>query len=232
MIAALTLLVVLTLSIIAVRTGAVALRLTGMPEDVARFQARSAFTGAGFTTSESEAIVNHPVRRRIVSTLMVVGSIGLVSVMTTIIVSLVGADKTTGSTLHQLFWLAGVLLVLWCVALNPKADRFMCAAISRVLERTQGFGARLPVRLLQMPAAHGVVRILVHRESGLEGRSLGEFALDNITVLGLEREDGTFLCRPDPGMEMRLGDEIFIYGPDDEVDALHEVSRIQQRTEG
>ena len=76
MIAALALLFVLTLSIVVVRIGAVALRLTGMPEEAARFQARSAFTGAGFTTSESEAIVNHPVRRRIVSTLMVVGSIG------------------------------------------------------------------------------------------------------------------------------------------------------------
>ena len=231
MIAALTLLIVLTLSIVAVRTGAVALRLTGMPEEVARYQARSAFTGAGFTTSESEAIVNHPVRRRIVSTLMVVGSIGLVSVMTTIIVSLVGADDADGSVLKQLLWLAGVLLVLWGVALNPKADRLMCAAIGRVLERTEGFGARLPVRLLQMPAAHAVVRILVHRESGLEGHPLREFASNDVTVLGLQREDGTFVSRPDLAEEMRLADEIFVYGPDDEVKALHEAARTGQRAE-
>jgi hypothetical protein len=67
MIAALTLFAVLTLSVLVIRTGAVALRLTGLPEEPARFQARSAFTGTGFTTSESEAIVNHPVRRRIVA---------------------------------------------------------------------------------------------------------------------------------------------------------------------
>ncbi len=54
--AAITLLVILTFSVVVVRTAAVALRLTGMPADVARFQARSAFTGAGFTTSESEAV--------------------------------------------------------------------------------------------------------------------------------------------------------------------------------
>ena len=225
MIAALTLLIVLTLSIVAVRTGAVALRLTGMPEEIARFQARSAFTGAGFTTSESEAIVNHPVRRRIVSTLMVVGSIGLVSVMTTIIVSLVGADDAEGSLLNQLIWLIGVLLVLWFVALNPKADRVMCAAIGRVLERTQGFGARLPVRLLQLPAEHGVTRIVVYQGSGLAGRPLRELASENVVLLGLEREDGTFLSRPDNAVEMRLADEIFVYGPDDEVKALPEAVR-------
>jgi hypothetical protein len=220
MMAALTLLIVLTLSIVAVRTGAVALRLTGVPEDVARFQARSAFTGAGFTTSESEAIVNHPVRRRIVSTLMVVGSIGLVSVVTTVVVSLVGADDGDGSMPRQLSWLASALLILWCVALNPRADRIMCAAIGRLLARTKGFGARLPVRLLQMPAEHGVTRILVHRESGLAGRPLRELASDNVVVLGLEREDGTFLSRPDSAQEMRVADEVFIYGPDDEVSAV------------
>ncbi len=229
MMAALTLLVVLTLSIMAVRTGAVALRLTGMPEEVARFQARSAFTGAGFTTSESEAIVNHPVRRRIVSTLMVVGSIGLVSVMTTIIVSLVGADGAEGSMRNQLLWLAAVSLVLWCVALNPKADRFMCGVIGRVLERTQGFGARRPVRLLQMPVAHGIVRLLVHRESGLEDRPIRELVSNTVTVLGLVREDGTFVSLPDLAEEMRLADEIFVYGPDAEVNALNEATRIDQR---
>ena len=220
MMAALTLLIVLTLSIVAVRTGAVALRLTGLPEDIARFQARSAFTGAGFTTSESEAIVNHPVRRRIVSILMVVGNIGFVSVVTTMVVSLVGADEAEGSMLRQVLWLAGVLLMLWCAALNPRADRVMCAAIGKILERTHGLGARAPARLLQLPAAHGVTRILVHQHSELAGRPLQALASGNVVVLALEREDGTFLSRPDVAQEMRVADEVFVYGPDDEVSAL------------
>lgn len=229
MLAALTLLIVLSLAILVVRTGAVALRLTGIPPEVARFQARSAFTGAGFTTSESEAIVNHPVRRRIVSTLMVVGSVGLVSVVTTIIVSLVGVEDAEGSLLKQLLWLAVALLVLWCVALNPKADRIMCAGIARLLERTKGFGARAPLRLLQMPVAHGIVRILVHKESGLEGRMLGEFATGNVVVLGVAREDGSFVSLPDPAEETRLGDEIFVYGPDDKLDTFHKAERSGER---
>ena len=49
MIAALTLFIVLTLSVLVIRTGAVALRLTGLTDASARFQARSAFTGTGFT---------------------------------------------------------------------------------------------------------------------------------------------------------------------------------------
>ncbi len=59
------LLTVLFLSLLITRLATTALTLTGLSCEMARFQARSAFTGTGFTTSESEAIVNHPVRRRI-----------------------------------------------------------------------------------------------------------------------------------------------------------------------
>ena len=64
MTAILSLLLVVTLSILVTRIAAVALRHTGLARQTARFQARSAFSGAGFTTSESEKVVNHPVRRR------------------------------------------------------------------------------------------------------------------------------------------------------------------------
>ena len=214
MIAALTLFTVLTISILVSRTGAVALRLTGLPEQVARFQARSAFTGAGFTTSESEAIVNHPVRRRIVSQLMIVGNLGLVSVMATVIVSLVGSSGPEGALLLQLLWLAAVLLVLWFLVLNPFADRIMCNIIGRLLARTEGFGGRKPARLLQFPAGHGVMQFLVHPESGLAGRQLRELVSNGVVILGLQHEDGTYINLPRDGDEVRPADEIFIYGPD------------------
>ena len=43
------------------RIATVALQLTGLSKANARFQARSAFTGVGYTTSEAEDTVNHPV---------------------------------------------------------------------------------------------------------------------------------------------------------------------------
>ena len=60
---ALTLFVILTLSVIIIGAAAVALRITGLADESTRFQTRSAFTGTGFTTSESEVIINQSVRR-------------------------------------------------------------------------------------------------------------------------------------------------------------------------
>ncbi len=211
---AFVLFVILTLSVIIVRSAAVALRITGLPEDVARFQARSAFTGTGFTTSESEAIVNHPVRRRIASLLMINGSLGFVSVLATVVVSLAGSSGSEDALVRQLLWLAAVLLVLWLAVLNPFADRVMCSVIGRLLARTEGFGGRKPARLLQLPAGHGVMQFLVHPESGLAGRQLRELVSNGVVILGLQREDGTYINLPRDGEEVRPADEIFFYGPD------------------
>ncbi len=213
MIAALTLFVVLTLFVLVVHAGAVALRLTGLPEQVARFQARSALTGTGFTTSESEAIVNHPVRRRIVSLLMTLGNLGFVSVLATVVVSLVGSSGPDGALVRQLLWLAAVLLVLWFAVLNPFADRVICGIIGRLLARTEGFGGRKPARLLQLPAGHGVTQLLVRPESGLAGRQLLDLVANGVVILGLQREDGTYVNLPRDGEEVRPADEIFFYGP-------------------
>lgn len=220
MLAALTLFVVLTLSVLVIRTAAVALRITGLPEETARFQARSAFTGCGFTTTESESILRHPVRRRVVSILMVVGNLGFVSVMATVVVSLVGSGEAEGGILAQLLWLAAVLLVLWFVALNPLADRIMCGAIGKLLARSQGFGGRRPARLLQLPQGRGVTQLLAHRDSGLPGKPLGTLSAEGTVVLGVLRDDGSFLNLPDAGEEIRLADEIFIYGETAAVAAL------------
>ncbi len=74
-----SILIVLVISLLVVRVATVALTLTGMSQQMAKFQARSAFTGAGFTTSESENVVGHPVRRRIIMLLMLVGNAGIVT---------------------------------------------------------------------------------------------------------------------------------------------------------
>jgi len=60
---------------------AVALQLTGLDKPTANFQALSALTGTGFTTKEAELVLNHPMRRRIISLLMITGNGGMVAVI-------------------------------------------------------------------------------------------------------------------------------------------------------
>lgn len=80
MAALLSVLATVTLSLLITRIASEAMVFTGLSAQAAQFQARSAFTGAGFTTQESEQATNHPVRRRIIMWLMLLGNAGIVTV--------------------------------------------------------------------------------------------------------------------------------------------------------
>ncbi len=84
----LSLLLIVVLSILITRIATIALIHTGLSRESARFQARSVFTGAGFTTTESENVVRHPVRRRIVMLLMLLGNAGIVTAVASLMLPL------------------------------------------------------------------------------------------------------------------------------------------------
>jgi len=89
MVALFSLLVLVTVSLLITHIATIALTLTGLSQEVVRFQARSAFTGVGFTTNESEKVVEHPVRRRIIMVLMLLGNVGVITVMSSLILTFV-----------------------------------------------------------------------------------------------------------------------------------------------
>jgi len=220
--AAITLLVILTISVVIVRTAAVALRLTGMPTDVARFQARSAFTGAGFTTSESEAVVNHPIRRRVIGLLMLLGNVGLVTVLGTFVVSFLATENSMSAMSAQLFWLLGAIALLWFIALNPIADRVMCNSIGWLLHRMTSLGQHGPTELLQITSGYSVAEHAVLPGNALDGTTLSELSSGDrkFSILGIEHDDGSYESTPEPGASLVAGDRIVLYGSDEEHRAL------------
>jgi Trk-type K+ transport system membrane component len=100
MTAALTLLIILAVSLLVarcsllvVRIGGTALKLTGMSLDAARFQSISALTGTGFTTQEAETTMHHPLRRRVLIALMFTGHLGVVSLASAVILGVSTAQE-------------------------------------------------------------------------------------------------------------------------------------------
>jgi hypothetical protein len=135
MLSIITLLMVLTLSIFLTRVATVALTHTGLSRESAKFQARSAFTGVGFTTSESEKVVNHPVRRRILLMLMLLGNAGIVTAVSTLIVSFVSIDRSD-SFIWLIVLLVAGLVALWSLASSRWVDRHLSNLISKVLKKS------------------------------------------------------------------------------------------------
>ena len=124
------LLTVLFLSLLITRLASVALKLTGLSSEAARFQARSAFTGTGFTTDEVEKVVKHPVRRRIIMLLMITRSAGLISIIISLILTFATAGEEAGRMV-RLLWMVGGIACLWLLANIKFVDKSMNRVMGR-----------------------------------------------------------------------------------------------------
>jgi NhaP-type Na+/H+ or K+/H+ antiporter len=127
MAALLSVIAVVLISMLINRFATIALSLTGMSREEARFQARAAMSGVGLTTRTPDDIVAHPIRRRIVFTLMIVGSAGIVTAIASLVLSFRGG--TTGARLTRAGVLIAALLILWLLSRTPPVDRALSRAI-------------------------------------------------------------------------------------------------------
>src|SRR3954452_1154780 len=191
--------VVLGISVIVTRVGASALALTGLSRQVAQFQARSAFLGVGYTTGESEAIVNHPVRRRIVGGLIVLGNVGIVSAGASLVLSF---TRASGAQAAQR---AGALAVGLGVLVLLLRSRPVTAALSRLIEAALRRWTDLDVRdyasLLELQGEYGVMELRIEDGDWLANRTLADAALrdEGIVVLGIHRAGGGYVGAPEGG---------------------------------
>ena len=131
-----SLIIVVAVSLLVVRIGAIALAKTGLSEDVAAFQAQSAFSGVGFTTSEAENVVNNPVRRRILRVLMLLGTAGISSVIATLIFTFIGQEES-----NIVIRFGGIVLGLGIVYLLTRLrgfNRILNRMIRRALSSSTG----------------------------------------------------------------------------------------------
>lgn len=226
MIAAFSFLLILVLSLLVVRIATVALTLTGLSKPLARFQARSAFTGAGFTTNETERVVNHPVRRRIIMLLMLLGNAGVVSALASLIVSFIGDDDQQVG-FFQSFWFKITILVLgmtvlWFVAHSPVVDRHLNRIIKAALRKYTKLEVRDYAGLLHLSGDYAVSELLVEEGHWCADQTLAELNLtdEGLIVLGIEKHDGGYIGAPRGDSPVVPGDTLIIYGPDGTLEDL------------
>ena len=222
----LSLLAVVICSLLVVRVATVALVQTGLSEQLARFQARSAFTTAGFTTSETEQVVNHPVRRRIIMILMLAGNAGLVSIVGSFVAFFADPGDNAGDSLAptwlRLLVLAAGLFLLWVFASSLWVDRQLSRLIAWALKKYTSLELHDYAGLLHMSGGYVVGELRVAEDDWLAGRTLIELALtkEGVVVLGIEKPTGVYIGAPQGPTKLEAGDTLLVYGRSDQLRSL------------
>ena len=228
MISLLLLLLTLILSAIIVRIGAIALELTGLPMEQASFQALTSLSGVGYTTKEAEFVLSHPQRRRIIKTLIVLGSAGVVTTVATLGGAVLSSHSIMSSMMSQpiapwfplneaqvvLLLIVGMLFLLFKAFYTPALSRLTKEIISAGLLKGQlvhpvglhemlvtggGFG----VFQFEVTPTHPLVDVTI-KEAGLSEAE--------ITVLSVNRLSAS-LEHPTTDFRIHIGDVLTVFGP-------------------
>ncbi|MBG9449498.1 hypothetical protein ABE67_09270 [Cytobacillus firmus] len=187
---------------------------TGLDKHIARFQVISMLTGTGFTTGESELIIDHPIRRRFGAFLILFGAFSLA-----VIISAISSILSDEFFTAKISIVAAVLLVVIITLKMPKVRHYLSEKLEHELEEHYDF-RDLPIReaLLTEDNDH-VLDYFIDEKCEFNGKELGDIIGEDedINVLFIQR--GDVKIRKDRLVtELQEGDHIILYGEEQTIE--------------
>lgn len=223
-------LLVLVVSFIAVRIGAIAFHLTGLEWSMAKFQSLSCFTSTGFTTREAEMITSSPQRRRIASILIVLGHAGLVTLIATFANS-IGPQQVGWSIpflrtslspwllqfINLAILVAGTYIIFKLLTGTRIAHKLTHILRQRLIKQELVKQVSFE-ELAVVTGGYGVSKIVVCKDSSVLNKTLAESGLRgrDITVLAVVRA-GETMPNPPASTMITVGDELICFGKLDNI---------------
>lgn len=185
-----------------------ALRLTGMNIHAARFQALSALTGTGFTTREAEYVMNHKQRRIIVMVLMVIGPIGFIGILASVLSSL--KEKIF---LYELLAILVAFFIILRIFKSKTIGALFHQAVEHQIKKRKYFRKVMLDEVLHLDESYGVCEINIAGSSKIVGRKLldTDFKQKGFMVLAIKR-GSSLISTPRGSDEILEGDILVIFG--------------------
>ena len=174
-------LAVISLYMFSIEAFFVAFKLTGLATNKIKFQVASLFTGSGFTTNESEIIVNDERRRKIAVTCMYIGhifSVAIMGLVTNVIISVVTLQYTNTNIMESPLW----YFIVFYVSLGL----FLLVLILKIPPINRRFQAMLEKMAINMSKKNRNTNIITVLD--LYGKNaIAEVILNNIPVFAVEK---------------------------------------------
>lgn len=195
----------------------IVLKLTGLELSKARFQVISILTHTGFTTRESELIVQHPTRRKIASVLMIVSYVAQITLITLLFNVLTQATRNILGTAIALFIMAAfVILVTQSKKLSNWFDQVTEKLLKKRIQKSAS-GDRIE-QVLNLSPEFSIYGLLVDTDSFICDKTLSELKLKEhfIQILKIDR-GSEVIDFPLADTRLLAGDRLIVYG---KIDAL------------
>ncbi len=203
--------IVVFINVMIRKIATVALRLTGLDEKTASFQSLSALTGTGFTTKEAELAINHPMRRQVISFLMIIGNAGTVVVIGGLVFSFL--NMTSSWAVFRFVILMIGLYLIFKIATHNRLARILSKKIEEKLRERYKLQKKGIDRILDLGEDFGVAEVTLHEGSSSVDKTItsSDLKKNKILVLAIERDKNKILT-PRGNHKLHAGDNLICYG--------------------
>lgn len=197
----------------------IALKVTGLDIEKARFQVISIITHTGFTTRESELITQHPTRRKIAMGLMLISYVGA-AVLISIIVN---AFQTQQSFLYFAIY-SGIFLVVANVLIRNKYivinfEKFLEIKLRRRMKVYSKY--KTVEEVLNLNDEYGVLDFVIGDKNRLVGLTLSQAQLKENYMQVLNIDRGSHMIHfPKSDFQFMVGDKVLVYGQVEKINAF------------
>ncbi|MGL5649719.1 MAG: TrkA C-terminal domain-containing protein [Clostridium sp.] len=210
MVLILTFILFMTLFLLVIDFFAILFRMTGMPIYKARFQVISLLSSTGFTTRESEMIVNSPIRRKLAGWLMVFSYVSTATFISFFVSMLSHTVTSIGFFAVILFFLF-VAVFFHKLSLLEKVENKIESKIikSKIWQRLNAQKATL----ITSSRGYGIYEVCIGSENRLIGETIANSGLSEleIRILNIDKGD-VFVKFPSADYVFESGDKATVYG--------------------
>jgi Trk-type K+ transport system membrane component len=215
------------MSLLITRVGTIALMHTGMSKQIAQFQARSALTTSGFTTSESEQIMNNPLRRRIIMHLMLLGNLGVITILSSSILTVMHLNTKVGSLYAEIFTLSGGILFLLLLTKSKLVDVTLTRVIYYFLDKFLDLRTGKYEDLLHLHNNYKIGEFVLTADSALINQTFKHNTLKDkgVVILGVRRADGTYFGSPKDDFIFKENDLLTVYAKKSNIAAINDLQK-------
>lgn len=187
---------------------------TGLKTKISRFQVISMLTATGFTTDESKIIIDHPIRRKIASFLILFGAFSLA-----VIISSISNILSDDLRLKELSIICGVLFAILAILKLPLTRKKLTRSFKRELENEFQIYERPVKDVLYLDSEDFVTEMNITEHSKLVGKRISDILDDeeDIRILFIKR--GEVWIRKDLfSCTLNQGDQVLLYGNKKEIE--------------
>lgn len=156
---------------------------------------------------------------------MFLGNVGIISVISSLILSFISIEKLQISA--KTVALVGGIATIWILAESNWVDRQLSYLIDLALEKYTSLTVQDYYSLLHLADNYRVSELKINEDDWMVDKSLDDMKLrdEGARVPGIQRKDGDFVGCPRGETEVYKGDTLIIYGRASLVESLDKRSK-------